>query len=144
MILIPQKSTSKERYLIPLQVPTQGMLIFIFWFWLLAFCENEIPQDTPSCPPAFFFFFFLAAAIFFLVYVTEFEINHIQTPILFLDWLWHNWTITGKYEKRECSVDSHSNEKLRENVLVMSLKYTSVTQSILCLIFFMYVESYSI
>ena len=37
--------------------------------------------------------------------------------------------------KSKCSDDSHSSVKLEKNVLPMSLKYTPVTQSIVCLIF---------
>ena len=43
--------------------------------------------------------------------------------------------------KNKCSDDSQTSTKLKQTVLVMSLKQTHVTQSILSLKFLIYVES---
>ena len=56
---------------------------------------------------------------------------------------WSNFgfnTINAKNKKSKRSHDSHLSTKLKKIMLAMSLKDTSVTQSVLCLIFLMYVR----
>ena len=45
------------------------------------------------------------------------------------------------HNKSKCSDDSHSSATLKKIMLVMSLNYTPVTQSILCLIFSVHVRT---